>query len=307
MLPYFPFTEPFSQKMGTSPLSDTGSIIEIDHHYINEIQQKHSLLGWDPTYYAAALPGTEQAQWEVVDLVMASLARTAPHQITFENIGKTRKWQNNMLQEQGEFITGEQHTLPFHLPPLQWISRQVQEDLLILDPTGTLVAGTLCFPSGWDLTEKLGKNFMAVHAPLPEALSRMLKAAETFMDRLPIGKSIQRNNWGLRITDQLDLSTRHSCHYQKLLLEKASSIKSQEIGNEVYIRIEHQTLTRLPTTQHILFTIHTYQERLADELNTAERTATFRAFMQSVPPTVLDYKLITPLMPKLMAYLDRIG
>lgn len=305
MLPYFPFTEPFSQKMGTSPLPDNGSIIEIDHNYINETQQKHILLAVDPTYYSAALPGTEHAQWEAIDFVMKGLAHAAPQKVSFEIVENTRKWRNNLLQKSGEFVSGKQNTIPFNLPPLHWIGLQVQEDLLILDPTGTLVAGTLCFPSGWDITEKLGRNFMTIHAPLPDALAPMLNAANVFMTRLPTGRSIQRNNWGLRVTNQLDLSTRHSADYQKLLLEKASTVNIQDIGNEVFIRIEHQTLTRLPTSRHILFTIHTYQERLADELNTPERAATFRTFIQSVPSTVLDYKLITPLMPKLSTYLEQ--
>ncbi len=303
VLPYFPFTELFSQKMGTTPLPHPDSFIEVDRHYREELELKHKLLTDDNDYCFAALPGTEHAQWEALTHVLKSLAHNYPETFRIiENDGHMQ-WHNGLLNQAAGFETGNVATLPGGLKPLDWAGRQVQEDLLILDPNGILVAGQLCFPSGWSLPEKLGKNFMDIHAPLPQTLGPMLKAADMLMARLPVGRPLQRNNWGLRVTNQLDLSSRNSAAYQALLQQKASLLTSQNAGNQIYIRIEHQTLTRLPVSNHILFTIHTYQNLVSDETVTTERAGQLLSFLHSVPPAVADYKLILPLLPALLAYL----
>jgi len=305
VLPYFPFTEPFSQKMGTTPLPHPDCFIEVDQHYQAEIELKNKLLSGDHDYCFAALPGTEQAQWEVLDHVLTSLSQTNPKTFSRTGSGGRVQWHNALLGQIVDIEIGNSDALPETHGPLDWVGRQVQEDLLILDPSGILVAGQLCFPSGWSLQEKLGKNFMDIHAPLPQTLAPMLKAADMLMTRLPVGKPLQRNNWGLRVSDQLDLSSRHSAAYQALLRQKAATLTPQNSGNEIYIRIEHQTLTRLPISNHILFTIHTYQELVSAEATAPERAHQLLSFLKSVPATVADYKLITPLLPTLMAWLEK--
>src|SRR6266567_3575328 len=58
-------------------------------------------------------------------------------------------WRNRLLDNETHFVLGEHDSLP--LPPLDWVGRQVQEDLLILRGTTedgmSLVAGHLCFPN----------------------------------------------------------------------------------------------------------------------------------------------------------------
>lgn len=291
--------------MGTTPLPDPDVFIEADHdQYATELALKHKLLAEDHGYCFGALPGTEQAQWEVVDKVLRSLVRTDPGRFKVLQDGGYVLWQNTQRGQTQRFIPGHSETLPGGLTPLDWVGREVQEDLLILDPNGILVAGQLCFPSGWALHEKLGKNFMDIHQPLPGALAPMLMAADKLMGHIPAGKPLQRNNWGLRVTEQLDLSSRHSDHYRNLLREKASQIATHDAGRHLYLRVEHQTLSRLPLSDHILFTIHTYQSKLSQEIDTSEKARQFLTFLQSVPSPVLDYKLVTPLLPALVPYLQ---
>lgn len=294
--------------MGTTPLSHPDSIIEVDHAYKEELALKHKLLTDDHSYCFAALPGTEHAQWEALTHVLKSLAHTAPQNFGITENNGLFQWRNTLLDQAADFEPGNGATLPGNPEPLDWVGRQVQEDLLLLDPNGILVAGLLCFPSGWSLQEKLGKNFMDIHAPLPQTLAPMLKAADVLMAHLPVSKPLQRNNWGLRVTNALDLSSRHSAAYQALLQQKTSTLTSQNAGDQIYIRIEHQTLTRLPVSHHILFTIHTYQNPVSTETTSPERARQLLSFLHSVPPAVADYKLILPLLPALLAYLhERAG
>jgi dimethylamine monooxygenase subunit A len=283
MLRYFPFTENFDFKIGTSPLPDPDRLIECDEHYLDEVMIRRNLLQAAPDYYFKAAPGTETHQWEVL-----------------EN-GDEYTWKNNLLQETHVFHLGNADTLP--LAPLDWVGRQVQEDLLILSDKMILVAGSLCFPSGWDLDGKLDKHFFGIHAPLPSLTNSMIETANKFIERIPIGKAFQRNNWGFRITDQLDLSARNTEDYLRQLAKVSSEMNEKNAGEKVVVRVEHQTLSRLPRSGFVLFTIHTYQNKLEEEIKDTLRRKTIHSFLASVPEKLLEYKLMTPFISTLLSYL----
>ena len=301
MLPYFPFGDAFDLKMGTSSLRDELNLIECDEYYQSEVLHKRQLLHEDHPYYFKAAPVARQAQWEVLDIVLHSLAKHYPTHFVLTKHDNQWHWRNNLLQEEQSFVFGDEATLP--LQPLDWVGRQVQEDLLILDATAHLIGGQLCFPSGWSLEEKMNRHFLEIHAPLPALMNPMMQTAGKLMERIPVGKPIQRNNWGFRVTAQLDLSSRHSSWYRTRLQEVSSSLTNNTIGDEVFIRIEHQTLTKLPLSGCVLFTIHTYNNALAREVKDPARAKALLTFLQDVPPDLLEYKLMTPFIQPLLSYL----
>jgi dimethylamine monooxygenase subunit A len=174
---------------------------------------------------------------------------------------------------------------------------------MILNERGELISGQLCFPAGWSLDEKFGKNMMAIHAPLPGRLNPMIQAASKLMERIPNGHPVQRSNWGIRVCDELDLSPKHTQHYRELL-SQSEDWDEKTIGEKLFIRIEYQTLSRLPQSNCILFTIRTYLGKVSDEIRDRERTKRFLNYLVSVPPDVLEYKLISSFSEKLIRYLQ---
>lgn len=303
MLPYFPFTEKFDLKIGTSPLPGVESLIEVDQHYLKEVSVKRNLLKAHPDYYFQANAETSAYQWEVVEVILNSLIKTSPSSFILTKNQNNWTFENNLLNEKFSFRFGEDDSLP--LAPLDWIGRQIQEDLLILNKDLILIAGQLCFPSGWDLNGKMNKNFFAIHGPLPSVSNSMIETANKFIERIPQGKTFQRNNWGFRISDQLDLSARHSADYRKQLQEISSEMNDENAGEKIFIRVEHQTLSRLPQSGFVLFTIHTYQNKLSDELKNSTKAKILHSFLNGVPQPLLDYKVMTPFVPTLLSYLQK--
>lgn len=306
MLPYFPFGQQFNDKMGTHPLPESDRLIETDAHYEAEIALKRQLLSELPTYYFQALPACELAQWEVLEAILRSLSLFEPDTFSLRIDGDHWHWSNKRLGEACQFIFGDAHTLP--LAPLDWVGRQVQEDLIILAGNeASLVAGQLCFGNGWCLAEKLGLPFWEIHAPINPIVPPMMQAARKLMERLPIGRPVWRINWSVKITDQLDMTSRHTPCLDKLLLEQAPGFTPATIGEKLFIRIERQTLTRLPRSGAILFGIHTYQNRLDREIQdrpyAAERLANV---FRTTPQAMLDYKGMTLFMPVLLNYLSSV-
>lgn len=301
MIRYWPFPPTFDLKMGTAPLRENDTIVESDGHYVQEVHLKRSLLREDHSYYYDERPGTRAAAWDVVDRVLKDLVRNDPSHFQLTVDHPQWSFENQYLGEKTSFVFGQDDSLPY--APLDWVGRQVQEDLVILNAQGDVVAGQLCFPSGWALHEKMGKQFMEVHAPLPALSNPMIQSANKLLERLPLNKPIVRNNWGFRLGDQLDLSTKHAAAYRNQLASELPGMTMDAFGDKIYLRLEHQTLTRL-STGDILFTIHTFNSPLKEEVQHPDRAANMLSFLKSTPKDLLDYKIITPYYQQLIEYLE---
>jgi hypothetical protein len=70
-------------------------------------------------------------------------------------------------------------------------------------------------------------------------------------------------------------------------------ITEDNVGQLMYLRVERQTLRRLPKSNTILFTIKTYLTKIEDvcqnEPNMAKRLA---GAVRNWPPEMIEYKVI---------------
>jgi dimethylamine monooxygenase subunit A len=301
-LPYFPLTGDFNLRMGTSLLPANASIVESDDHYQAEIALKRKQLQEDYHYYYQSILPNQHAAWETVEKVLNDLVRHDPAHFALTLRGNELTFENKLLNEIQSFTPGIDSSLP--VEPLDWVGRQVQEDLVLLNTPGEIVAGHLCFPSGWSLNEKMGRQFIEVHAPLPVLTAPMIQAANNLIERLPLNKPVVRNNWGFRLGNQLDLSSKHAMWYRKKLADENHGMNLTNIGEKIFLRVEHQTLTRLPKSGYVLFTIHTYQNVLAAEAAIPERKAGMYTFLKSTPKELIEYKQMEGFYDLLLEYLS---
>lgn len=285
-------------------MTEADRLIEVDEHYRSEIVLKRQLLNEWPQYYFQAFPDSEMAQWDVAALVLDTLSRHYPDYFSLQQVGNDFVWQNKLLNEEQSFTMGHSATLP--LAPLDWVGRQVQEDLLVLSGDKVnLIAGQLCFGNGWCLDEKMGLPFWQIHAPIVPIVEPMIQASQKLMERLPIGRPVYRLNWSIKVSDQLDMTSRRTETLDQLLADKLPTMTDKTIGEQLYLRIERQTLTRLPKSGAILFGIHTYQNRLDHEL--AERPDAAQRIMRvlsTAPAGMISYKGISFYLPSLINYLN---
>lgn len=304
MLRYFPFGQAFNDKMGTLPMAETDPLVEVDSHYWHEVALKRAQLSQLPTYYYQLLPGNDIAQWEVLERILDNLVRHFPQSFELTKRGNRWDWNNRLLNETVSFVFGDVTTLP--LDPLDWVGRQVQEDLvLLIGPEATLAGGQLCFANDWCLDEKIGLSFWQLHGPVTAIVEPMMLAAQKLMERLPSGKSVWRMNWSVKVSDQLDMTSRHTPFLKKQLEELLPELTPETIGQKLVVRIERQTLTRLPRSGAVLFGIHTYQSLLAEEASDRDHALRMLKVFESTPPAMLDYKSMTALMPSLINYLEQ--
>ena len=171
------------------------------------------------------------------------------------------------------------------------VGRKICEDLCILRKINgewILIAGLVAFPSRWDIREKIGLNIDQIHAPVPSYSETLQPLLSDTFDRLKPSRPAWRRNWSLHATSKL--------HEPRYGGEKARV-------EDFWWRTERQTLTKSPDGEYILFTIRNRAEPLAWIKEDPEAARAFAQTLESLSPSMLEYKRIVEERAQLLAYL----
>ena len=278
---YFPLSSStFQHQFGVRAIEKGESIVECTDQYEAEIALKRGALDAHESYYFQATDDSLVSQRDVVDVVVEAS--------DFVSHGQNLR--------SGESIEIDETC------PLLGISRHFQEDLTILqndaDRGFPLIAGSVCFPSGWCIGEKLLGSILTVHTPVPEFATALSDPTHRLMNQLKIGRPVWRTNWGIRSSGQLDQSPRH----RRWLQEQTRRITPRNAADRCFFRVERQTLARLPSRGDILFAIHTRQRPIG-ELDTLQRSRLL-GVIRTCPDETLRYKGILPMKDAIVRSLE---
>ncbi|KAF5017529.1 hypothetical protein F66182_10530 [Fusarium sp. NRRL 66182] len=236
--PYRPFRWAYHQTMSLKKM-DPDFWLEMESTYRGRIAQRQELYATHGSDVLMALPGSELACKELMEMVVQFLCARYPQ--TFEFRDKT--FVNHIL--------GIKQPLD-KIEPLHFLLNHVPEDfaLTLRDPaTGRYCfrAGVICSSVGWKLSEKIGLGLPQIHAPVPDYKEKMEFSMDRFFTKMPTGGPIQRGSWGLEVGQPLfipgedaDFKTRQ---HQSPSLTR----------DEVHLRVDWQTLRRLPLSGAIVF------------------------------------------------------
>lgn len=289
-----PRSIPFSRKPGwwlslrLKPLA-LDKWIEIDEDFASQLRFKAELLSDRHAEVFAALPESIAVQQEVLDLLIDHLLMFYPQHYQ-QQAGNLRNT-----------ATGEVwHLADFAKKPLELAGRLVQEDWCVLLPQGgesVLVAGSVCFPSRWRLSEKLGRSLLGIHAPVPGYAEKLAHPVEGVFDRLRADYPSVRFNWSIVDTPELCLLTTHG------EAKVDSTIAIETAGDRLWLRVERQTLRRLPKSGGVLFGIRTSIEPLRQVKIDRATALDLAAAIEQMPIEGHTYKSLLPILPVLLAYL----
>jgi hypothetical protein len=243
------------------------------------------------------------AQWDVLELLMEHQAQDYPEHFTLTKNGDRWRWINRPLGIDDTFTFGDPSTLPY--PPMEYITRQAQGDFCIVDQRDNnlwMDAGMVTTQADWSLDFDIGMNFMEWHGPVPLAhqigvFDRALK----FLLNLQQGKPTRRLNWTMTVNPRLDTSPEN---YHKWGPDRLT-VTPENVGEKMHLRVELQSLWRLPRSNAILFVIRCYLISL-DELVTVPKWARrLPRVLKSLPPEIIDYKGLTRNRPIMIDWLAK--
>lgn len=281
---------PFRWRLGLRPLDLDEWLPFDDANHDREVELKARLLEAHRSTVFAALPEAEGACAEVLDEVVGFVRRHRPGRFLVDDAGITD--------------TGREHRLTWvGRHPLETASLLVHEDLIVMidDPAGSgeLVfgAGSVCFPNRWDLTSKLGQTMRQVHDPVARLNEQLADPIARFFDRLSPERGFWRLGWGLIDTAE---------PYQPT--DGSAAPRPELAGvDDVHLRVERETLRRMPRTGAVLFTIRTFIRPLRDLAGDREDADRLLAALEAMPDDVAAYKQLDAVLVPARAVLRPAG
>ena len=295
--PYDGSSKPFT--IGLKPL-ELKDWIEVDENLEAYLAEKARLYATIPELVFVEEPNTRNAQQEVLDLLGEHLAARYPETYRQADTGI-------------ELAGPVKREATFSDAPLVAASMLVQEDLILMrkDENGwRLAAGSLCFPSSWSLVEKFGHPLQDIHAPVP-GFGRGTRNADLItrmFDSLQ-GQGVIRWNWSLQANADLYHPLSNDQRNERAQ-KRPSKFAGDENFASAFIRVERQTLRKLPKSGDILFTIRIYLDPLAVLQRHPDRAtlaASFAEQLSGLDIAQLDYKGLTADRDRLVERLGRMA
>jgi len=171
------------------------------------------------------------------------------------------------------------------LPPLYAAARLVPDDLCLMEKRNglwTLTALSLSAGTFFTAEEVIGKPLSGLHEPVPGFEDRFTARVSRIFDVLRDDVILQRRNWTVTNSEAL--------HTPDPAPIRARIGEIEDPAAELFIRVERQTLRRLPKTGGALFTIRVWRHPLGELRNDPERLAAFAAAWRGASPEFRAYK-----------------
>jgi len=275
---------PPTHRMGVRRL-DLANWLDVDELRPAELAHKEHLVATMPESVLAWLDDLDGHA--VVEDAQELLVAIVDHLATHHDIATDITTNNTTNSPTG---VGDRH-------PLDTAGRLVQEDLALLrtrdDGTTILTGGSVCFPSGWFLQEKLGKPLTDIHQPIPQYEQELAHRVDTYFARITPDRPGWRRNWFV--------------YDNPALFQPEDPVATDPARRRFFIRSERQTMRRLPRTGALVFTIRTQQCTLSALAERPDVAAQMATYFRSAPPTALATKGVGRYAVDLLNELDQLS
>ena len=194
------------------------------------------------------------------------------------------------------------------LPPLRAAAHLIDDDLCLMEHRGgewTLAAASLCAPSFFSAAHVVGRPLSALHAPVTGFGDKLLGRVSRIFDGLAPDMLVERRNWSVVASGELFLPD------DRPVRSGQPALTRDQAGQALFVRMERQTLRRLPETGGVLFSIRIWRHPLEQLQQDRRRLTAFAAAWDSVMRDegrdFRDYKQLGPLDPLVRAFLASAG
>ncbi|KAJ3533303.1 hypothetical protein NMY22_g7391 [Coprinellus aureogranulatus] len=290
--PYRPLRWSYHQTMAMMPLENDWWI-ELESTYTTRIKQRQKLYVEHGNAVLDWLPGSEGACRELLHMVVQFLCARYPTLFSLDI--STAMFRNSVLGTTYDTNAVE---------PLHFLLHNVPEDFLITQrdsETGLyrLTAAVSCSAVGWSLKEKMGKPLHEIHAPVPDYSTKLRTSVDRFFDRLPVDKPIQRGSWSFEQGQPLYLMADDPAFLPHKQMDPDLDI------NNVHLRVDWQTLRRLPQSGAIVFNFKAFFTPVTQFKHEPYIPALTSRVLRDCKQNIKAYKGWSHLEHKLFPALDR--
>lgn len=215
--------------------------LEIENTYTSRIKERQDLFKEHGKCVLDYLPGSELACKELMEMCLQFYCARFP---TYFSLSADKKLFHNAILHTETDLTS---THPLHV-----LLDNVPEDFAIVlrnegDGMYYFRAGVICSSLGWNVGTKIGMQLKEIHKPIPDYKEKMSFSMDRYFSKMPTNSPIQRGSWGLEVGTPLYMPPGHP--HEKL----RESQKEDLTIEECHLRVDWQTLRRLPLSAAIVF------------------------------------------------------
>jgi len=313
---YFPLTEKgYEVKAGFYRLGTDlgngardGQVFQFDRGFAAGRQSKERARAEALDKYWCTDRLTPQVASGTVRFIVEHLPREHPHLFSLHkkdglSFLRCKHTEETLCFDEAlELVVGEtqQQAGPPYADALDALAMQVQEDLAVICRQGEkdwLAAVHLCSANHWAAADKIGQNFVEVHAPVAEMEALNARSASLVAAMIEKGPYM-RFAWGLA-TD-----TRLNHHPQQPLgidQERWQGRRFTQTDPHLYMRIERQVLWGFTDLDAALFTIRPYFLDCAQLAR--EQRIVLASALETMSAAVLAYKGLADSCAEMQAWL----
>ena len=269
--------------IGLKPIDDY-SWLEIDNLFEEEISLKKRLYEEKKDQVLITPSESISIQKEVLDIVLEHLNEfyTGSYRINKDSVEVLK---SNTIYFFKDFEN-----------PLELASLLVQEDLIIMQPKKDvfyLKSASLCAPTRWSLKEKFNLSLSEIHKEVPGYKEKIDLRVNNIFQNLPDQKIFERYNWSIFDSPEL---------FQPIGSKTLVEIKNID-PEDLYLRVERQTLRRLKDSRSILFTVRVHVDPMSSILSDKNIIMDLIKAIQNLEEDMKNYKVIQPFEEKLIKWL----
>ena len=270
-------------KIGLSPISEF-EWLDLDDKFEEEINLKKNLLKDNREEVLQINNQVKTQQAEVLDTVLKYLKSFHSDKYKINN-------DSVFIESSKDFYRFDQFDNPIELASLL-----IQEDLVLMSSKNSkfyLTAASLSAPSHWSLVEKFSKSLMDLHEGVHSYKESIGQRVDEIFDKLPSERILERFNWSIYDNPKL---------FQPV--NSKPNVKFTETeASKLFMRVERQTIRKLPLSDSVLFTIRVYVDPILSLLEDKRLLESLQLALENLTDPMKKYKSIDQFEVNLLTWI----
>lgn len=302
--PWRPFRWPYHQTMSIFKL-DINHWLDMDKYYWHYVEEKKRIWHKYGRQNIDWLPESEEACLELMETVANHMVERYPLLFT---VLVDKKKQGKVVRNE---LTKEilDMTFPLKDHPLLYVTKMAKEDFYVVkrnpdDGKHYLVAAAVPFPGGsFGIDEKIGKHMDVIHEDVPYYEEKLKKSMERWMERFDANSPVERASW--YVTWDHKLKVNNIYQIPKFVPDLEAEMRATD-PRQFNVRVERQTLRRLPRSNAIIFTNHPVFYSIDEMKDEPNVPSLLKKVLYEGPEMIVKYKNWELIRDHLSGYLDEL-
>jgi hypothetical protein len=273
--------------------------ISMETDYAANMREKRGRLAAYPDRYYRALPSSLPAQRELRERMVAHLLKDHAQRFI----------------RAGDLVTSTDSNCAFDLgdgsiEPLLQLSQFIEEDFMLIeevDGSALITAASNVYSSSGRLVASVGRAIDWAHIPVPGLSEILGRRIDRIVGSVHATTPAERFNWQLTPMASIFFprDDPHAANAAAMhaILETLRA-EPQRAGELLWIRVERQTLSRLPESGAVAFSLHTYSDPLSSIKADAESLRAMLALLRAYSPERLKYSEMDIIVEPVITWLE---